>query len=152
MIFRAFCAFLCLAVPAAAQQAVSEASGAQLRGVDRINGEVFEIIVPSGQTARLQQIDITLRSCRYPVGNPAGDAFASLEISEVTSGETAFLGLDDCVISGAVCDGPSALRHLGHALHDFLRAAHWWRREVCGTVHGDIQCFVIIRTADFDRP
>lgn len=92
MIFRAFCAFLCLAVPAAAQQAVSEASGAQLRGVDRINGEVFEIIVPSGQTARLQQIDITLRSCRYPVGNPAGDAFASLEISDVTTGERLFSG------------------------------------------------------------
>lgn len=92
MIFRAVCACLWLAAPAAAQQAVSEASGAQLRGVDRINGEVFEIIVPSGQTARLQQLDITLRSCRYPVGNPAGDAFASLEITDATSGDQLFSG------------------------------------------------------------
>jgi len=61
-----------------AQQAVTEAPGVQLRGVDRINGETFDVILPAGQTARLERIAVTLRSCRYPVGNPAGDAYASL--------------------------------------------------------------------------
>ncbi len=83
---------LLFAVPVAAQQAASEAAGAQLRGVDRINGEVFEIVVPTGQTVELQRINIALRSCRYPVGNPAGDAFASLEITESDSGKRVFSG------------------------------------------------------------
>lgn len=81
-----------LATPVAAQQAATEASGAQLRGVDRINGEVFELIVPTGATARVQDIAIKLNSCRYPVGNPAGDAFASLEILESATGKNLFVG------------------------------------------------------------
>lgn len=92
MISRAVCALLlCLSGAAFAQQPVSEAPGAQLRGVDRINGEIFEIVVPAGQTAQLERISITLRSCRYPVGNPAGDAFASLEITDA-SGARLFSG------------------------------------------------------------
>jgi hypothetical protein len=83
---------LLLASPAAGQQAVSEATGAQLRGVDRINGEVFEIIIPSGETARFQSMAIKLNSCRYPVGNPSGDAFASLEIWETETGKYLFVG------------------------------------------------------------
>ncbi len=92
MILRGFLAAVLLAAPAAAQQTATEATGAQLRGVDRINGEVFEIVVSSGQTARLQQIEITLRSCRYPAGNPAGDAFASLEITDTNDGSRLFSG------------------------------------------------------------
>lgn len=92
MILRTLLSLLLLAAPAAAQQAASEAAGAQLRGVDRINGEVFDIMVLAGQTVELQRINIALRSCRYPVGNPAGDAFASLEITESGSGERLFSG------------------------------------------------------------
>ncbi|MEM1074770.1 MAG: DUF2155 domain-containing protein [Pseudomonadota bacterium] len=78
--------------PAWAQQAVTEATGAQLRGIDRISGEVFEIIVPSGQTAELERINVKLNSCRYPVGNPSGDAFAALEISDAMTGASLFQG------------------------------------------------------------
>lgn len=92
MIFRCVLALLLLATPLAAQQAATEAEGAELRGVDRINGEVFEIAVLAGQTIELQRIKIALRSCRYPVGNPAGDAFASLEITESDTGKRLFSG------------------------------------------------------------
>lgn len=81
-----------LAQSAVAQTAVTEATGAQLRGVDRINGEVFEMIVPSGQTARFENMAIRLNSCRYPVGNPAGDAYASLDIWENETGKYLFVG------------------------------------------------------------
>lgn len=90
---RALCLVsILLATPVVAQQAVSEANGAQLRGVDRINGKVFEIIVPTGQTARFEDMAIKLNSCRYPVGNPAGDAFASLDIWEAETGRYLFVG------------------------------------------------------------
>jgi hypothetical protein len=89
---RALGLVLALATPVAGQEAVTEAAGAQLRGVDRINGEVFEITVPTGGTARLRNLEIKLNSCRYPVGNPAGDAYASLEIWETETGEYFFSG------------------------------------------------------------
>jgi hypothetical protein len=92
MILRVVLALLCLAAPAAAQQAASEAQGVQLRGVDRISGEVFEIIVPTGQTAQVKGIEITVRSCRFPVGNPSGDAFASMEIDDAANGARLFSG------------------------------------------------------------
>ncbi len=92
MIWRFWLVMLLLAVPATAQQAATEATGAQLRGIDRINGEVFEIIVPAGSTARFQNMAIKLNSCRYPVGNPSGDAFAALEIWEKETGKYLFVG------------------------------------------------------------
>ncbi|MEO9649964.1 MAG: DUF2155 domain-containing protein [Roseobacter sp.] len=84
--------FLCAASASSAQQAATEATGVQLRGLDRINGDVFELIVPTGQTARVEGITIRLNSCRYPVGNPAGDAFASLEIWNKETGKYLFSG------------------------------------------------------------
>lgn len=92
MILRSCLALVVTASAAFAQQAATEATGAQLRGVDRINGETFEIIVPTGQTAQLDRISITLNACRYPVGNPSGDAFASLEVRDVSSGTYIFSG------------------------------------------------------------
>ncbi|WP_227268643.1 DUF2155 domain-containing protein [Roseobacter weihaiensis] len=94
MILRAFLVALALWAPlqVTAQQAVTEATGAQLRGIDRISGEVFEVILPSGQTANLERITIKLNACRYPVGNPAGDAFAALEIADRQSGAQLFSG------------------------------------------------------------
>lgn len=89
---RAVALVVLLASPVAAQQAVTEATGAHLRGIDRINGEVFEIIVPTGNTARFQDMAVKLNACRYPVGNPAGDAFASLEIWESETGTYHFNG------------------------------------------------------------
>jgi hypothetical protein len=92
MIRRLSLALLLMASPVAAQQAATEAAGAQLRGVDRINGEVFELILPTGQTAEVRDLAIRLNSCRYPVGNPAGDAFASLDIRDTKTGQSLFEG------------------------------------------------------------
>lgn len=89
--FGVFAAALLLCGPASAQQ-VSEAQGAQLRGIDKINGEIFEIRVPVGQTAQLERIRITVNSCRYPIGNPAGDAFASLRITDAVDDALLFEG------------------------------------------------------------
>lgn len=97
------------AVPAAAQQAVTEATGAQLRGVDRINGDVFEVIVPTGQTARIEGISVRVNSCRYPVGNPSGDAFASMDIWDQTG---------NYLFNGWMIASSPALSAMDHARYD----------------------------------
>lgn len=99
-----------LASAVAAQVAVSEAPGAQLRGIDKINGEIFNIDLPVGQTAVLERIEITLTSCRYPIGNPSGDAYAALEISEVAS--------DSVLFSGWMIASSPALSALDHQRYD----------------------------------
>jgi len=87
-----FAVLMALASPLSAQQAVTEAEGAQLRAVDRLSGEVFEVLIPTGGSVELDRIKINLNSCRYPVGNPAGDAFASLEVSDIQRGQILFSG------------------------------------------------------------
>ncbi len=73
-------------------QRASEAPGAQVRGIDKITGEIYDITIGAGQTAQLDRLLITLNSCRYPVGNPAGDAFASLMVTEAPQNSVVFSG------------------------------------------------------------
>ena len=88
----AACLALILSTASAGAQQVSEAPGVQLRGIDKINGEIFNITLPAGGEVQLERINIRLNSCRYPVGNPAGDAFASLEVTEISSQQVIFSG------------------------------------------------------------
>ncbi|WP_375230630.1 DUF2155 domain-containing protein [Roseobacter sp. S98] len=96
--------------PAAAQQAATDAPGVVLRGLDKINGLVFDIELPVGQTASFGDLRISLSSCRYPVGNPSGDAFAALEIRDELRGEEVF--------SGWMIASTPALSSMDHARYD----------------------------------
>ncbi|MBW4710169.1 DUF2155 domain-containing protein [Roseobacter sp. YSTF-M11] len=109
MIFRAAAMLAVLASAAGAQQ-VSEAQGVILRGLDKISGQVYDIEMKSGQTATFERLRITLNSCRYPVGNPAGDAFAALEVSDATDGTELF--------SGWMIASAPALSAMDHARYD----------------------------------
>ncbi len=91
MILRAAVLLGLLAGPVSAQ-AVSDAEGVVLRGLDKISGQVYDIEMKSGQSAEFDRLRITLNSCRFPVGNPSGYAFAALKVSDVTSGTTVFSG------------------------------------------------------------
>ncbi|TMM55555.1 DUF2155 domain-containing protein [Sulfitobacter sabulilitoris] len=75
-----------------AQEQVSQAPGAVLRGLDKINGVTSDIELAAGTTAAFGTLQITLDDCRYPVGNPAGNAYAALEISEMGQTGTLFSG------------------------------------------------------------
>ncbi|MGZ2257411.1 DUF2155 domain-containing protein [Roseobacter sp. A03A-229] len=95
---------------AAAAQQVSEAEGVVLRGLDKISGQVYDIEMKSGQTAAFEQLRITLNSCRFPVGNPSGDAFAALEVADALRGTTVF--------SGWMIASAPALSAMDHARYD----------------------------------
>ncbi len=89
--FKYLIAFFFLAAAAQAQQATS-ASGAILRTLDKTSGQTADIEISKGGSKRLGQLQIVMNDCRYPAGNPSGDAYAALEISEVGRAGTLFSG------------------------------------------------------------
>lgn len=81
---------LCVS-PAIAEQ-TSNGQGAILRALDKTSGSTVDISISSGQVANLGRLKIVLDECRYPQGNPSGDAYAALEISETGRAGTVFTG------------------------------------------------------------
>ena len=99
-----------LATGASAQEETQAASGAILRGLDKISGNVVDIELAAGSTAQFERLNITLTECSYPAGNPAGNAYAGLEISET--------GRDGVVFSGWMIASAPALSAMEHARYD----------------------------------
>jgi hypothetical protein len=102
-------ALLC-AGSVAAQQQTESGRGAVLRGLDKFSGQVVDIEMQSGTTAKFERLNITLTECRYPVGNPSGNAFAGLQITET--------GRDGVVFSGWMIAAAPALNAMEHARYD----------------------------------
>ncbi|MEV8468494.1 DUF2155 domain-containing protein [Fluviibacterium sp. DFM31] len=82
---------LALAGTALAEQ-VENGRVAELRALDRLSGELTEFMVPAGSEVVLDRLRIGVIECRYPVNNPAGDAYAFLLIRSTESGDTLFEG------------------------------------------------------------
>jgi len=74
------------------QDKVVQGRGAVLRALDRLSGDVQELQLGRGETARYGGIDISLGDCRYPEGNPTGDAYAYLVIRRAGEQEAEFQG------------------------------------------------------------
>jgi hypothetical protein len=101
--------FAIFAAPIQAQQ-VSGAPGAVLRGLDKLDGSVTDIELAVGENQDFGRLNITLQDCRYPKGNPAGNAFAFLTIREN--------GKDDPVFQGWMIAAAPALDALDNARYD----------------------------------
>jgi hypothetical protein len=95
---------------ALAQEQTQTATGAILRGLDKFSGTVVDIELPAGRTVRFERLNITLTECRYPVGNPSGNAFAGLQITEI--------GREGAVFSGWMIASAPALNAMDHARYD----------------------------------
>lgn len=80
-----------MAAPALGED-VAAGSGAQLKILDRMSGELNELSVPVGGGVVLDRMTISLVECRYPINNPVGDAYAYLLIDEPATGSTLFEG------------------------------------------------------------
>ncbi len=100
---------LLLGTPLAAQQ-VTSASGGVLRALDKTSGHTIDLEIRNGEMATLGSLKIVLNDCRYPEGNPSGNAFAALEISD--TGETRAL------FSGWMIASSPALSALEHQRYD----------------------------------
>ncbi len=100
---------LLAATPVAAEE-VSEGSGAMLRGLDKVSGETTDIELQNGASAEYGRLSVELRECRFPVGNPAGDAYAFVTIREQDR--------DGVLFQGWMMASSPALNALDHARYD----------------------------------
>ena len=98
-----------LVAPAAAQEAAT-GTGAVIRALDKLSGRVQDIEMPSGSTARFGRIEIDHGECRYPAGNPSGDAYALLRVRDSLGGRIVYTGW-------MIASAP-ALSALDHARYD----------------------------------
>ena len=106
----ALLAVLCAAPFGVAAQDVASASGAVLRVLDKTSGDAKDLDVARGQMVREGRLEIAMMDCRYPAGNPSGNAYAALEISEV--------GKDGLLFSGWMIASSPALSALEHQRYD----------------------------------
>ncbi|MCC5986873.1 MAG: DUF2155 domain-containing protein [Pararhodobacter sp.] len=84
-------AFCALATGAAAQM-MATGERVTLRGLDKLAGETVDIEIATGAQAEFGRLQITLVSCRFPVDDPAAEAYAFLEIHDRIRGEQLFRG------------------------------------------------------------
>ncbi|MEP3393751.1 DUF2155 domain-containing protein [Litoreibacter sp.] len=63
-----------------------------MRGLDKLAGASVDIILTSGETTQFGPLQITMGDCRYPKGNPNGDAFVQLSIIDSNTHNSAFEG------------------------------------------------------------
>lgn len=97
------------AFAATAQESVSNAPYAELRGLDRLSGTLTPYDVRVGETVRHGDLWITVSQCRYPTDNPSGDAFAYLQIRDERVADPVFEGWDGGVLAGPQCPRSHAL-------------------------------------------
>ena len=96
-------------VPQASER-IASADAAALRGLDRVAGSTVEIILEKVATAELGHLVVMLEDCRYPVENPAGEAYAWLDIFDSRA--------DEVIFSGWMIASSPALNALDHSRYD----------------------------------
>ncbi len=98
------------AAPLAAQQQASKADGAILRTLDKVSGQVFDHTVSVGGGFDLGLLRVDLSECRFPAGDPSGDAYAHVTVRDG--------GEDVPIYSGWMIASSPALSALDHARYD----------------------------------
>ena len=104
--------FLTLELPEIQENriAATQAPGAVLRGLDKVSGALTDMELRAGESASLGRLEIQLDECRYPTGNPSGDAYARIEIRESS--------VDAPIFDGWMIASSPALNALDHARYD----------------------------------
>ena len=107
---RALVLMAALFATTAVAEPTSNGTGAILRALDKTSGTTVDISISSGQVAAIGRLQIVLNECRYPKGNPSGDAYASLEVSET--------GRAGAVFTGWMIASAPALNAMEHSRYD----------------------------------
>ena len=93
----------------AAQESVSQGTGVVLRGLDKVDGDIVDMSLSTGESAEIGRLTVRLRECRYPQGT-ATDAYAFLTISDTPG--------DNVVFDGWMIASSPALNALEHPRYD----------------------------------
>lgn len=87
----AFLMALCVTGTASAAD-VTSAGGAVLRALDKTSGTTEDFEIARGNSVKFGRLSIALADCRYPVDDPASNAFAHLTITVKGVAEPVFTG------------------------------------------------------------
>jgi hypothetical protein len=101
---------LAFVATSAVAQEVETAPGGVLRALDKTSGQTVDYEVASGGMITMGNLRIVMSECRYPRGNPSGNAYAALEVSE--------LGKSGVLFSGWMIASAPALSALEHPRYD----------------------------------
>lgn len=71
---------------------VAEAPGGVVRWLDKISGDTKDLSLKRGQSETEGRLTVTLKSCRYPVDDPASNAYAYLVIKDSLVADPIFQG------------------------------------------------------------
>lgn len=88
---------------------VSIGTGAVMRVLDKLTGEALDVDLNNGEAAPMGRLQLELAECRYPVGDPVGNAYAFVTVRDVD-------GVP--VFSGWMMAASPALSALDHARYD----------------------------------
>ncbi len=92
------------------QDKVKSASSANIRVLDRLTGQVEDIELAIGQVENFGKLSIFLSECRYPIANPASDAYINIVV-RVTDAQ-------DPVFAGWMVASSPALNAMDHERYD----------------------------------
>lgn len=98
-----------IAVPRDNERAVT-ARGAVLRGLDKEAGTTRDLRLLTGESDMIGHLRVTLGDCRYPEENPAGEAYAWIDVLDTRASAPLF--------SGWMIASSPALSALDHARYD----------------------------------
>ncbi len=96
--------------PPAPSDRIASSDGAMLRGLDRVAGTSIDIALEAGGSARIGHLVVMLEECRYPVENPAGEAYAWIDVFDSRA--------DEIIFSGWMIASSPALNALDHRRYD----------------------------------
>jgi hypothetical protein len=71
---------------------VAQAPGAVVRWLDKISGETVDLTLKRGESQTQGRITVTLGDCRYPISDPASNAYAYLTIHDSLVADPIFEG------------------------------------------------------------
>jgi hypothetical protein len=91
-------------------QEVTSAPGGTVRWLDKISGITKDVEMNVGETQQHGRLSITLDDCRYPVKDPASNAFGHLTIRDSLQEQPVFMGW-------MIATSP-ALSSMDHARYD----------------------------------
>lgn len=97
--------------------------GAVLRSLDKMSGDISDLTLGPGETARVGELIVELKECRFPVEDPASNAYAFLTIREGDGAQPLFRGW-------MIANSP-ALNALDHPRYDI------WLRQCKMTDSGE---------------
>ncbi|MEP2784928.1 MAG: DUF2155 domain-containing protein [Pseudoruegeria sp.] len=92
------------------RERVTAATGGLVRTLDKVDGSRADFALSIGDRADFGRITVTMKECRYPTGNPSGDAYAHVTIFDQT--------LERDVFDGWMIASAPALSALDHPRYD----------------------------------